>query len=200
MRIDTLIGILWSFGMAVGIIFVYMTPGYAPNLTGYLFGGILTVSYYNLIAMGCVAIGTIFVFILLYREILYLAFDEEYATTRGLPVKVISFILLGLISLTIVISIRVVGIILVISLLTIPQATASLYSNDFKRIMLMSVFFAFFGCCAGLILSYFLRIPSGATIIFSLTVVFGLLKMIDLIMMRRRRSANLAQGSGLCVG
>ncbi len=174
MRTDTLIGILWSFGMAIGIIFIFITPGYAPNLMSYLFGSILTVSYFDLGVMGGVTSLAIITFLALYREILYLAFDEEFAVTQGLPVKLINYIMLGLIALTIVINIRVVGIILVISLLTIPQATAGLFTSNFKKLIWYSIFFAFLSSMSGLMASHFLEIPSGASIIFASVIIYSI--------------------------
>jgi len=185
MRADSLIGILWSFGMALGIIFIFLTPGYAPNLMSYLFGSILTVSWFDLGAIAAISLAVVAVFSILYREIIYLAFDEEYATTQGLPVRAINFILLSLIALTIVINIRIVGIILVISLLTIPQVTSALFTSDFKNQMWLSIFFALIASCSGLIASYWLEVPSGASIIFTSVIIFILARIAKRIFMKQ---------------
>ncbi len=177
LRKDTLIGILWSFGMALGVIFVYITPGYAANLMTYLFGNILTVTTLNLYLMAGLTLAIIFFFGLLFKEILFIAFDEDYSRTQGMPVKTINYLLLGLAALTIVINIRVVGIILVISLLTIPQATANLVSKNFKSIIFYSIGFGFISSLAGLLLSYKFNIPSGATIIFCSIFIFLLTRL-----------------------
>jgi len=176
LREDSLIGMMWSFGMAVGIIFVALKPGYATNLMSYLFGNILTVSRLDIVVMAGLSLVLIIVFRLLYKEILFLSFDREYAETQGVPVSGISYLLISLVALTIVINIRVVGIILVISMLTIPQATANLVSRDFKQIIYYSIGFAFLSSVSGLVLSYALNIPSGAAIIFISILFFGLLK------------------------
>jgi zinc transport system permease protein len=176
LREDSLIGMMWSFGMAVGIIFVALKPGYAANLMSYLFGNILTVSRLDIAVMAGLSMVLILVFRLLYKEILFLSFDREYAETQGVPVSGISYLLISLVALTIVINIRVVGIILVISMLTIPQATANLVSRDFKHIIYYSIGFAFLSSVSGLLLSYSLNIPSGAAIIFISILFFGLLK------------------------
>jgi zinc transport system permease protein len=176
LREDSLIGMMWSLGMAVGIIFIFITPGYAANLMSYLFGDILTVSRFDLLLMLGLALVLILVFRLLYKEILFLSFDREYAETQGVPVTAISYLLIGLVALTIVMNIRVVGIILVISMLTIPQATANLLCKDFKHMIFYSMAFAFLASICGLFLSYLLNIPSGAAIIFFSIVVFWLLK------------------------
>ncbi|TDO03923.1 metal ABC transporter permease [Sunxiuqinia elliptica] len=176
-REDSSIAIWWSLGMAIGIIFVYLTPGYAPNLMSYLFGSVLTVSVTELWLMGALSIILILFFVLFYRLILYVAFDEEFAKTTGLPVSVINYLLISLIAITIVLNIRVVGIILILSLLTLPQATANLFTKDFKRMLPLSVLFAFIGAFVGLLFSFFVDIPSGASIIFTLVLLFGLVKL-----------------------
>lgn len=177
LREDTVIGILWSFGMATGVIFAYLTPGYAPNLSSYLFGSVFTVSWFYLAVMGALCAFVLIFFFAFFKEILYIAFDEEYARIQGVPARGISYALMGLIALTIVVSIRVVGVILVISLLSIPQATAGIFTRDFRRMIPLSVIFALIACVAGLYASDWLRIPSGACIIFSSVIVYGVLKI-----------------------
>jgi zinc transport system permease protein len=140
-RRDSLIGIMWSFGMAVGIIFISITPGYTANLMTYLFGNILTVTAFDLYFMAGLSMVIIVFFVLLFKEILFVSFDEEYSRTQGVPVTLINFVLISLVALTIVFNIWVVGIILVISLLTIPQDTANLVSKNFRHIILLSVAF-----------------------------------------------------------
>ncbi len=171
-REDSAIGILWSFGMAVGIIFIYVTPGYAPNLMSYLFGSILTVTPTDLAMMGILAVVTVAIFMLFYRTILFISFDEEYARSHDAPVETFNYLMLTLVALVIVINIRVAGIILVISYLTIPQSTANLFVNDLKKIILLSMIISFTGSVAGLFISYYYNIPSGATIIFVFVLIF----------------------------
>jgi zinc transport system permease protein len=176
LREDSLIGMMWSFGMAIGIIFIFITPGYAADLMSYLFGSILTVSSSEILLMAGLALVIILFFVLLFKEILFVAFDEDYAKTQGIPTTVINYILISLAALTIVINIRVVGIILVISLLTIPQAAANLLTRSFKRIIIYSTGIAFLASVSGLIISYYLNIPSGAAIIFITIIIFLILK------------------------
>ncbi|WP_299579027.1 metal ABC transporter permease [uncultured Sunxiuqinia sp.] len=176
-REDSSIAIWWSLGMAIGIIFIYLSPGYAPNLMSYLFGSVLTVSVSELWFMGVLSVVLVLFFTLFYRLILYVAFDEEFAKTTGLPVTLINFLLISLIAITIVLNIRVVGIILILSLMTLPQATANLFTKDFKRMMPISILFAFIGSFVGLLFSFYVDIPSGASIIFTLVVQFGLVKL-----------------------
>lgn len=176
-REDSAIAILWALGMAVGVIFVFMTPGYAPNLLSYLFGNILTVGTDDLLYLSLLSIGVMIFFALQFRNILYIAFDEEYARASRMPVDAIKYIMITLIALTIVFNIRVVGIILVISLLTIPQTIANMFVMRFKAIMFLSVIIALFGTLAGLFFSYLFDIPSGAAIIFFLVIMFFLARL-----------------------
>jgi zinc transport system permease protein len=175
-REDSSIAIWWSLGMALGIIFVFMTPGYTPNLMSYLFGNILTVTIAELVWMFLLNVVIILFFGLFFRKILYIAFDEEFARAAGLPVALFNYLIITLIALTVVLNIRVVGIILILSLLTIPQATANLFTKDFRKMLMLSSFFAFVGTIFGLFISYFMDIPSGAAIIFTLVVIFALLR------------------------
>ncbi len=178
-REDSSIAIWWSLGMAIGIIFIHITPGYAPNLMSYLFGSILTVTVTEIWLMGALSFILLLVFALFYRTILYIAFDEDFARTTGLPVGLINYLLISLIAITIVLNIRVVGIILILSLLTLPQATANLFTKDFKKMIGFSALFAFLGSFTGLLISFYVDIPSGASIIFTLVVLFALMKILS---------------------
>lgn len=172
LREDSAIGILWSLGMALGVLFIFLTPGYAPNLMTYLFGSLLTVGSAELNLMWLLAGVVVVFFALFYRVILTIAFDESHARTMRLPVDVVNYALMTLIALVIVLSIRVSGIILVISFLTIPQSTANLFARSFKQIMFASVGISLLTSVGGLYLSYWLNVPSGATIIVVMVVVF----------------------------
>jgi zinc transport system permease protein len=191
LRRDSLIGIMWSFGMAVGIIFISITPGYTANLMTYLFGNILTVTAFDLYLMAGLSIGIVVFFVLLFKEILYVSFDEEYSRTQGVPVTLINFVLISLVALTIVFNIRVVGIILVISLLTIPQATANLVSKNFRHIILLSVAFGLLSSFSGLFLSYQFNVPSGAAIIFFSIIIFFLVKLVVYIQIKLKLKKQL---------
>ena len=175
---------LWALGMALGIIFIFLTPGYAPNLMSYLFGNILTVSLTDLIFLTLLAIFIAAFFFFFYRVILFVAFDEEFALTNNAPVRLINAILISLVALTIVLNIRVVGIILVMSLLTIPQAIANLFTKKFDRMIGYSILFGLIGSLLGLLFSYIYDIPSGAAIIFVLVVMWGLIKSAKVLFSR----------------
>lgn len=176
MREDSAIGMIWTVGMAIGIIFIALTPGYAPNLMTYLFGSILTVGIIDLYAMIVLTILIIIVFSTMFRTILYIAFDEEFARTRNMPVRTVNILMLSLVSLCIVMNIRVIGVILLISFLTIPQVTANIFTNIFRKLIFLSVLFAFIGSMIGLFVSYTLNIPSGPAIISVFVSIFLLSK------------------------
>jgi len=172
LRNDSIIAIMWSLGMALGIIFVYLTPGYAPNLMSFLFGSIITVTSTDLWFMFSLTVTVLLFFITLFKPILYISFDEQFARTRGIPVMLMNYLLIVLVALTIVLSIRIAGIILVLSILTIPQNIANIFTNRFGVIMVASVILGFVASMIGLAVSYYLDIPSGATIIFSLVIMY----------------------------
>jgi zinc transport system permease protein len=176
LREDSAIAIMWSFGMAIGIIFIYLSPGFAPNLLSYLFGSILTVSHLEIYLLGGLALIIVLFFTFYFNIILHLAFDEEFLKTKSISIDIFNYILISLVALTIVLSIKVAGIILVISLLTIPQATANIIVKDFKKIIFLSIVIGLTGSICGLLLAWFFNIPSGASIIFFLVLLFIIIK------------------------
>lgn len=180
-REDSVIAIGWAFGMAIGIIFVFITPGYAPNLMSYLFGSILSVSAFDIMLLLFLNLVIIVFFLAFYKAVLFISFDEEYAKTHRLPVQFLNYALITLVALTIVFNIRVVGIILVISLLTIPQTIANLYTKKFSGIMFSAIVIGLVGTISGLLISYWFNIPSGASIIFFLVLLFLVVKVIRVI-------------------
>jgi zinc transport system permease protein len=180
-REDSAIGILWAFGMAIGIIFIYLTPGYSPNLISYLFGSILTVTNADIIALGIMSLILISYFSIFYRTILYISYDEAFARTYSPYVNTFKYITTALIALTIVLNIRMAGVILVLSLFTIPPNIAMIFTRVYSRIIIYSVVAGFAGTAAGYVISYFAGIPAGATIIFTLVVIWGLAKLVKKI-------------------
>jgi zinc transport system permease protein len=178
-REDSAIGILWAFGMAIGIIFIYLTPGYSPNLMSYLFGSILTVTNADIWALGIMSVILLFYFGAFYRTILYISFDEVFARTYSSYVDVFKYITTSLIALTIVLNIRMAGVVLVISLLTIPPNIAMLFTRFYFKIVIWSVITGFMGTATGYVISYFAGIPTGATIIFTLVIIWVIAKGIN---------------------
>ncbi len=183
-REDSAIGILWAFGMAIGIIFIYLTPGYTPNLMGYLFGSILTVTNADLIALGSMSLVLILYFVVFYRTILYISFDEVFARTYSSYVDIFKYITTSLIALTIVLNIRMAGVVLVISLLTIPPNIAMLFTKVYVKIVLWSILAGFIGTATGYVISYYAGIPVGATIIFTLAIIWVIVKIVTQIIIK----------------
>ena len=139
MREDSAIAVFWTFGMAIGIIFSFLAPGFAPDLSSYLFGNILTITRSDIWVLAVLSALLGLLFTLFLRPIVYTAFDREFARSQGLPVTVIEYGLMIFMSLTIVACLRMVGIVLAISLLTLPQMTANLFTHSFKRIIWLSI-------------------------------------------------------------
>lgn len=187
---ETLVGVVWAAGMAVGILFIALTPGYAPELFGFLFGNILLIPTKDLFLMGILALVILVIVIAGFNQLMAVTFDEEYSRVMNLPVTALLLLLILLIALTVVVLLRVVGVILVIALLTIPPAIAREYAKDLKTMMALSVIAASVFTIGGLFLSYALDVPSGATIILLATGGFGLM----LLERRINRAGRLSVG------
>lgn len=177
MREDSAIAVFWTLGMALGIMFSFLSPGFAPDLSAYLFGNILTINQIDLWMLGILALILTGFFYLFIRPILYIAFDREFARSQKIPVEIFEYVLMMFIALTIVACLRMVGIVLAISLLTIPQMTANLFTYSFKKIIWLSIGIGFLGCLGGLFISYHWKVPSGASIIFFSILIYAVCKI-----------------------
>ncbi len=164
-RADTIIGVMWAIGMAIGIIAIDLTQGYKADLMSYLFGSILTVPRQDLIIMLVLDLIIGAMVVLFYKELLAISFDPLFATTRNVPVDGLYLMLVGAIALTVVMVMQVVGLIMVIALLTIPAAIAGQFVEDIKQMMLYSSYLGIIFTTVGLWLSYTWDLTSGATII-----------------------------------
>ena len=173
---DLGIVMVMSLGMAIGIIFSFMTPGYQSDMSTYLFGNILLSNTFNIISLLILDIVTIIFFIIFYKGIVYTSFDEKLYRLHGVPTYFINYFMIILISSAIIINIKTIGIILIISILTIPQAAASMVAKKYYNIVFLSVFFSFIGILLGLYFSYILNIPSGPSIIVSLIILIVFIK------------------------
>jgi len=162
---DTAIGILWALGMALGVVFIGLSAGYAPDLMSYLFGNILTVPAGDLYLMAALDLIILALAITFYKEFLLLSFDEEFGTVVGMPVNGLYLLLLCMVALTVVVLIRVVGMILVIAMLAFPAAMARQFTHDIKKMMVLAVVFGMIFTFGGLWISYVFNLASGATII-----------------------------------
>ena len=154
MREDSAIAVFWTFGMAVGIIFSFLAPGFTPELSSFLFGNILTITPGDIILLGIISLALAVFFAIFLKPIVLIAFDREFARSQRLPVTLFEYTLMMFIALTIVACLRMIGIVLVISLLTLPQMTANLFTYSFKKIIWLSILIGYISCLGGLILSY----------------------------------------------
>jgi zinc transport system permease protein len=182
---DLFIGILWAVGVAIGIVFIHLTPGYAPDLMTFLFGNILTVPRLDVLFTVILVLIVTATVLRFYKGFVAIALDEEYAQARRLPVASLKMGLMLLTAVSIVTLIQVVGILLVIALLTIPVAIASEFSANFRSIMVLSVLCGIATCLTGLLISYCIEFPSGASIILIGGLLLGLVKGVKHISARR---------------
>jgi zinc transport system permease protein len=190
MREDSAIAVFWTFGMAIGVIFTFLSPGFAPDLSAYLFGNILTIDRTDIVLLGILSLMLIIFFICFLRPIINIAFDRDFARSQGIPVRLFEYILMAFIALTIVFCLRMVGIVLVISLLTIPQMTANIFSHRFDRIIWLSIAIGYVSCLGGLVLSYYLNVPSGASIIFVSIIIYTVCKIAKSIPVLQKEAAK----------
>jgi zinc transport system permease protein len=185
-RADTIIGVMWAVGMAFGIILIDLSPGYAVDLMSYLFGSILTVPASDIWFMAVFALVIVITVGVFYKEFLAMSYDEEFSFIVGIPVRALYFLLLVLLSLGVVMTIRIVGLILVIALLTIPPYIAEKYTSSLGSMMVFSSILGVFFTTTGLWLSYRFDLTSGATIIMVAGVTFFLSLGVEWIRTRKR--------------
>lgn len=171
-REDSAIAVVWSLGMAIGVLFVFLTPGYVPELNSFLFGNILTITAGDLWAFGIYTIILIIFFALFYKSIVACAFDRDFAQVMHLPVRFISYTMTVLVAVCIVLTIRLVGLMLLMSLLSLPQMIAEIYCNRFKSMMLLSIIISLACCLAGLLLTTIIDAPCSAIIVIIMVAVY----------------------------
>lgn len=180
-REDSAIGIVWSVGMAVGALFMSLRPGYTSgDMAAYLFGSLVTVSRSDVAELALLTAALLLGAALWLRPVMFVAFDREFARSRGLAVRTISYVLAALTALTIVLSIRIMGIVLLISLLTMPVAIANTLSRDYRAIARTAPCVAVAANVTGLLVSYRFDVPPGAAIIFVLTLWLVAVKLLTL--------------------
>ena len=189
-REDSAIALFWTFGMSVGIICCFLTPGFMPDLPSYLFGSVLTVSGGDLVLLSVVTLAVVALFATMGRTLVGVSFDPVFARSRRLPVEKIEYLMMIIIAVTIVSTLRLVGVVLAISLLTVPQMTANLFTYSYRRMVALSILFGMAYCLAGLFVSYWLNVPSGASIIF--VSILGYVVCRVLLSLRINRSLPLA--------
>ena len=190
-REDSAIALFWTLGISIGIICCFLSPGFMPDLSSFLFGNILTIESCDLILLGILAAVVTLLFTFFLRPIQSIAFDRTFARSQHLPVTFIEYLMMALIAMTIVSTLRMVGIVLAISLLTIPQMTANLYTYSYKKMILLSIIIGWIDCLMGLGISYQLNVPSGASIIFVSIIMYIMMKIERLIHQKYHKSIRI---------
>lgn len=192
-REDSAIGIIWSVGMAIGALFMNLRPGYTSgDLSAFLFGSIVTVTRNDVFALAGLTCLVLAGALLWLRPVMYVAFDREFAHSRGIPTRTISYLMAVMVAITIVLSIRIMGIVLLISLLTMPVVIVNTFSRSYRTLAFAAPIVAVTGNIAGLVASYEYEVPPGAAIIFILTVTLILAKLLTLPSIRHRSKTENA--------
>ncbi len=181
-RQDSAIGVMWGLGMAIGALFLYLTPGYASgnSMASFLFGSIVAVTKSDIIALALLASALLVGGALWHRQVMYVAFDREFARASGVRVGVVSYVMAVITAVAIVLSIRVMGIILLMSLFTMPVIGANMLCKSYTKIVPIAVATAIFGGLSGIAFSYYTNVPTGPAIIFVLAIMVLIIKLLSL--------------------
>ena len=180
-REDSAIGIMWGVGMAIGALFMSLTPGYTSgDLASYMFGSIVTVTSADVVMLGLFTLLCVVGCALWWRHEMYLAFDRDFAASQGIATRLSSYVLMAIVAITIVLAIRIMGIVLLLSLFTMPVVAANTLTKSYAKITLWASLIATFGTVMGLMVSYYWEIPPAACIIFILSLVLIVVKLLSL--------------------
>lgn len=191
-RQDTAIAVVWAVGMALGILFIFLTPGYVPELNTFLFGNVLTVSPADLAVFGVFALILLAVFLLFGRTIVAVSFDEDFARIKRLPVRFVNLMMTVLTAICIVLTIRMIGVMLLMSMMSLPQMSAETFTRRYNPLMVSSGLISLAGGVGGLFAGYWLDIPASATIVLLLVAIY-LGCALTARLRRRRRPAPAAR-------
>ncbi len=164
-RKDSAIAVIWALGMALGVLFIFMTSGYVPELNTFLFGNVLTITRSDLWAFTGFGVALGVFYALMHRVVLAVSFDEDFARTRLLPVRTVNFAMTVFVAVAIVLAIRMVGIMLLMSLLAVPQMTAEVFARRYRTLLIWSGVLSLAGCVGGLVLAYHIGVPASAAIV-----------------------------------
>lgn len=173
-RSDSAIGVMWAVGMALGVLFVFLTPGYVPELSTFLFGNVLTVSTADLWVFGAFCAGVCILYTVAWRLILCVSFDADFARTRRLPVTITETVMTVVVSIAIVLSIRLAGIMLLMSLVTLPQIIAELFTHRYRPLIFLAACVSLAGCVGGLIIAFYIDVPASACIVLLLVLLYAI--------------------------
>lgn len=186
-REDSAIAVIWAIGMAIGVLFVFLTPGYVPELNTFLFGNILTINITDIWVFGIFTLALILFFAFRFKQIVACAFDRDFARVAGLPVRFISTTMTVMVALCIVLTIRLVGVMLLMSMLSLPIMIAEIYVHRFKSLMHLSIVISLFACLTGLFLGAVIEVPCSALIVIVLAALYLVAKLTKLLPKRRQR-------------
>ncbi len=189
-RSDTVVGVIWAVGMALGIVLIDLTPGYHVDLMSYLFGSILTVGRLDLFVLSGAGVFVVLVVTYFYHDLSAMAFDEEFARLRGVPVRGLYFLLVCMVAVCVVFIIRVVGLILVMALMTIPPYMAEGYARSLRSMMVLAVVLSALLTTGGLCLSFAFNLTSGAAIILTAGAAFFISILLNKFLRARRKAAG----------
>ena len=180
-RQDSAIGVIWALGMALGTLFIFLSPGYVPELTSFLFGNVLTITSTDIILFAAYLVVLLAFFAVFYPQILLCAFDPDFAATRRLKVSVINLAMTIMIAICIVLTIRLIGIMLLMTLLTMPQMIAEMFTNRFHHMMIISSLVSIACSVLGIFCSYWIAVPASATIVLTLVAAYAVARIIRII-------------------
>lgn len=185
-REDSAIAVIWSLGMAVGVLFVFLTPGYVPELNSFLFGNILTITTSDIIAFAIYTTVLLAFFIVFFKQIVAVSFDRDFARISGLHTTVISTILTVFTAIGIVLIIRLVGVMLLMSMLSLPQMIAETRCTRIAPLMIWSGVVSVTCCVGGLFATVWIDVPCSALIVILMAITFILVRIIDFFLQKRR--------------
>lgn len=168
-REDSAIAVIWALGMALGTLFIFLTPGYVPELNAFLFGNILTITHGDLWAFGIFTVVLLLFMAAFFRKIVICAFDPDFARVCRLPVTFITTAMTVLVAVCIVLTIRLVGVMLLMSMLSLPQMIAEIFCNRFKSMMWLSILISLLCCLGGLFMATVIDVPCSALIVLTMT-------------------------------
>lgn len=180
-REDSAISVVWALGMALGVLFIFLTPGYVPELQSFLFGNILTISTYDLVCFAAFLAVLVILMALFFRPIATCAFDPDFARTIGLPARLINSSMLVMVAICVVLTLKLIGIMLLMSLFAIPQMTAEVFTRRLKPMMAIAAAISMVCSVAGLLLAYIAEIPASVTIVILLIAVYAAVRLTKLV-------------------
>jgi zinc transport system permease protein len=189
-RSDSAVAVMWALGMGLGVLFVFLTDGFVPELTSFLFGNVLTITSSDLLTFGIFTLVTLLIYITFYRLIIGVSFDADFARTRHLPVNLVETVMMIIVAVGVVLTIRLIGIMLLMSIISIPQITAEIFVKNYKQMMILSGVVSIIGSVSGLFFAYAVGVPASAGIILMLSLIYIISLLFKVISRKYRIAAK----------